>query len=456
MKRFLVTALLGLALCGVARAAIDTYEFASDAERERFRNLTQELRCPKCQNQDIADSNAPIAADLRKQIYGQLQQGKSDGEIVDYMVARYGDFVRYKPPVNERTWLLWFGPGALLLFGVLVIGVIVLRRRRTAAKVRSRLGRAIPLVAALLVPLVALGLYLHWGASDKVELAREFAQAPHSMEEMTARLERAVQAQPDSAQGWYFLGRTYMTQERGADAARAFERAAELSGRQPEVLGQWAQALYFSGGKKMTAQIKALADEALKGDPAEVTTLGLLGIAAFEEQRYADAIGFWERLVSVLPNEDPARSAIQGGIQRARERMTEAGQTPPAPAAPAAAGVTLTVKVDISDAVKGQVKADDSVFVFARAVGGPPMPLAVKRLTVADLPAEVSLSDADAMMPQLKLSGFPQVELVARVSRAGNAISGEWIGRGKPLSTAQSSAQALTIDGPDQPQAARP
>ncbi|MEF0800454.1 c-type cytochrome biogenesis protein CcmI, partial [Pseudomonas aeruginosa] len=210
----------------------------------------------------------------------------------------------------------------------------------------SRLGRAIPLVAALLVPLVALGLYLHWGASDKVELAREFAQAPHSMEEMTARLERAVQAQPDSAQGWYFLGRTYMTQERGADAARAFERAAELSGRQPEVLGQWAQALYFSGGKKMTAQIKALADEALKGDPAEVTTLGLLGIAAFEEQRYADAIGFWERLVSVLPNEDPARSAIQGGIQRARERMTEAGQTPPAPAAPAAAGVTLTVHVE--------------------------------------------------------------------------------------------------------------
>ncbi|VFT37425.1 cytochrome C-type biogenesis protein CcmH [Pseudomonas aeruginosa] len=69
-----------------------------------------------------------------------MQQGKSDGEIVDYMVARYGDFVRYKPPVNERTWLLWFGPGALLLFGVLVIGVIVLRRRRTAAKVQTTLS----------------------------------------------------------------------------------------------------------------------------------------------------------------------------------------------------------------------------------------------------------------------------------------------------------------------------
>ncbi|MFZ5958451.1 cytochrome c maturation protein CcmH [Pseudomonas sp. QL9] len=132
MKRLLAVALLGLTLCGVARAAIDTYEFPNEGERQRFRDLTTELRCPKCQNQDIADSNAPIAADLRKQIYEQLQQGKSDDQIVDYMVARYGDFVRYKPPVNERTWLLWFGPAALLGFGVLVIGVMVARRRRGA------------------------------------------------------------------------------------------------------------------------------------------------------------------------------------------------------------------------------------------------------------------------------------------------------------------------------------
>lgn len=133
MKRLLAVALLGLTLCGVARAAIDTYEFPNEGERQRFRDLTTELRCPKCQNQDIADSNAPIAADLRKQIYEQLQQGKSDEQIVDYMVARYGDFVRYKPPVNERTWLLWFGPAALLGFGVLVIGVMVARRRRAVA-----------------------------------------------------------------------------------------------------------------------------------------------------------------------------------------------------------------------------------------------------------------------------------------------------------------------------------
>ncbi|MDF3936770.1 c-type cytochrome biogenesis protein CcmI [Pseudomonas citronellolis] len=316
---------------------------------------------------------------------------------------------------------------------------------------RSRLGRAAPLLAAVLLPLLGLGLYLHWGASDKLALAREFATPPHSMEEMTARLEKAVQAQPDSAEGWYFLGRTYMTQERFEDAGKAFARAASLSGRQPEVLGQWAQALYFANGKKLAGDALSLAEEALKQDPQEVTTLGLMGIAAFEDQRYADAAGYWQRLVAALPADDPSRAAIQSGIERARQHLAERGETlPEAPAAQAAAGLSLTVTVDLSDAVKGQVKPDDSVFVFARAVNGPPMPLAVKRLKVADLPGQVTLSDADAMMPQLKLSAFPKVELVARVSRAGNAISGEWIGHSQPLSTADAGDQAVTIDSPDQ------
>src|SRR5471032_2065159 len=129
MKRWIAAAVLGLSMAGVAHAAIDTYEFAKDGDRERFRELTKELRCPKCQNQDIADSNAPIAADLRKEIFRMLEEGKSNQQIIDFMVDRYGDFVRYKPALTARTWLLWFGPFALLLGGVLVIGVTVSRRR---------------------------------------------------------------------------------------------------------------------------------------------------------------------------------------------------------------------------------------------------------------------------------------------------------------------------------------
>ncbi|MDT4807452.1 cytochrome c-type biogenesis protein CcmI [compost metagenome] len=312
----------------------------------------------------------------------------------------------------------------------------------------SRLGRVVPLVAAVLVPLLGLGMYLYWGASDKVELTREFAQMPRSIEDMTTRLEQTVKAQPDSAEAWYFLGRTYMAQERAKDAVPAFERAATLAGRQPEVLGQWAQALYFANDRQWSADIQALTDEALKADGEEVTSLGLLGIAAFEEQRYKDAIGYWERLIAVLPPEDPSRAAIQGGVERARAKLG-ASEQPEQPVAATDEGAKLKVRVDLAAELKGKVQPGDSVFVFARASNGPPMPLAVKRLTVADLPAEVELSDADAMMPQLKLSAFPQVQLVARVSRSGKATDGEWIGRSQPLASSTTDVQRLSIDSPD-------
>ncbi|MCY1280238.1 cytochrome c-type biogenesis protein CcmI [compost metagenome] len=314
----------------------------------------------------------------------------------------------------------------------------------------SRLGKALPLLAAILVPLLGFGLYLHWGASDKVELTRELREQPRSLEEMTSRLERVVEAQPESAEGWYFLGRTYMAQDRPADAARAYEQAVKRGGREPELLGQWAQALYFASQKKLTPEVKALTEEALKADPNEVTSLGLLGIAGFEEGRYQDAIKYWERLITQLPADDPSRGALQGGIDKARQKLKESGVAVEEPtAAPAPAGAQLKVRVDLAATLKDKVQPGDSVFVFARATSGPPMPLAVKRMTVADLPVEVSLSDADAMMPQLKLSNFPQVQLVARISRSGNATAGEWIGSSSPLSTGTSDTQRLTIDSPD-------
>ena len=311
----------------------------------------------------------------------------------------------------------------------------------------SRLGKPLPLLAAVLVPVLGLGLYLHFGAADKVELTREFAQAPQSMEEMTQRLERAVAAQPDSAEGLYFLGRTYMAQDRPADAAKMFERAANLAGRQPELLGQWAQAQYFADGKKWSEQIQKLTDEALKADPKEVTSLGLLGIAAFEGERYQEAIDYWNRLLAQLPPDDNSRAALQGGIERAAERLKASGGQVAQAAAPKSA--LLTVSVDLASELKSKVQPGDSVFIFARATSGPPAPLAAKRLTVADLPVTVELGDADAMMPQLKLSNFPEVQLVARISRAGQPTAGEWIGRSGPVASSTTAPQKLTIDSPD-------
>ncbi|WP_339534389.1 c-type cytochrome biogenesis protein CcmI [Pseudomonas hunanensis] len=311
---------------------------------------------------------------------------------------------------------------------------------------QGHLGKALPLLAAVLVPLMALGLYLHFGAADKVALTQEFAEAPKSMDEMTTRLERVVQAQPDSAEAMYFLGRAYMAEQRPADAARTFERAVALAGRQPELLGQWAQALYFAANKQWSPQLQALTDEALKADPNEVTSLGLRGIAAFEGERYQEAIDYWKRLLAQLPEGDTLRAALQGGIDRAAERLGGA----PAQAEPAPVAARLKVRVELAAALKDKVKPDDTVFIFARASNGPPMPLAAKRVTVAQLPIEVELSDADAMMPQMKLSQFAEVQLVARVSRAGQPTQGEWIGRGAPLPSATQATQRLTIDTPDQ------
>jgi len=319
---------------------------------------------------------------------------------------------------------------------------------------RSNLGRAIPLLAAFLMPLVGYGLYLHWGASDKLELARQFANQPHSIEEMVDRLERAVKAQPDSAEAWYLLARTYMREERPKDAAAAYEQLIKLAGRQPDLLGQWAQALYFAEDRKWSPQMQQLTDEALRADPHEVTSLGLLGIAAYEEQRFEDAIGFWDRLVATLPAEDPSRAAIQSGIAKAREQIGDsatASVATPAEAKAVSPASGLTVEVQLDAALADKVRATDTVFVFARALSGPPMPLAVKRLTVADLPATVSLTDADAMTPQLRLSNFDQVKLVARISRDGNAMNGQWQGSSEPLAPNSEGAVKLTIDQPEKP-----
>ena len=141
-----------------------------------------------------------------------------------------------------------------------------------------------------------------------------------------------------------------------------------------------------------------------------------------------------------------ARESYDSGLIGQRNWRTTLSMAGPA-VAPVVA--RLTVRVELAAALKDKVKPDDTVFIFARASNGPPMPLAAKRVTVAQLPIEVELSDADAMMPQMKLSDFTEVQLVARVSRAGQPTHGEWIGQGSPLATATQATQHLTIDSPD-------
>ena len=130
MKAWLLAACL--LLCAAAAAAFEPIEFRDAAEEARFRDLSAELRCVMCQNQSLADSNAQIAADLRAQVLELMREGKTDREIKDYLVARYGEFVLYNPPVKPSTWLLWFGPALILLGGGVAVAVVVRRRAAQA------------------------------------------------------------------------------------------------------------------------------------------------------------------------------------------------------------------------------------------------------------------------------------------------------------------------------------
>lgn len=122
--------LIALLLACAARAEVEVRRFDSEAERARYRALLEELRCPQCQNQNLAASDAPIARDLRAEVLRLLREGRSDPEIIEHLVERYGDFVRYRPAWQPSTYLLWIAPGLLLaIAGALVAGVVHRQRR---------------------------------------------------------------------------------------------------------------------------------------------------------------------------------------------------------------------------------------------------------------------------------------------------------------------------------------
>ena len=130
MKRLLLSLLATLILTSTfALAGIETRQFSSPKQEQDYKELVFELRCLVCQNQNLADSNAELAKDLRDEVYKMLQSGKTKQDVLDFMVARYGDFVLYKPPVEKATALLWFGPAIMLAIGLLII-IIFIRRHR--------------------------------------------------------------------------------------------------------------------------------------------------------------------------------------------------------------------------------------------------------------------------------------------------------------------------------------
>ena len=134
MKNLILLFLALLLLPVVSQAAIEEYAFEEEVQEERFKQLTYEMRCPKCLNSNIAGSDAPIAGDLRKEVYDQILEGRTDQEILDFMSSRYGDFILYRPRLTAGTLVLWFGPVLLLLGGIIIVRRMMLQSQDAATE----------------------------------------------------------------------------------------------------------------------------------------------------------------------------------------------------------------------------------------------------------------------------------------------------------------------------------
>ncbi len=268
------------------------------------------------------------------------------------------------------------------------------------------------------------------------------ALAAQRVEAMVNRLAEHLQSSPDDAEGWAMLARSLTVLGRHAQALPAYERARALHGDDAALLADHADALAVAQGRRMSGEPMALVRRALQLDPDNLKALSLAGTDAFERADYSAAVTHWEHARRVAPSDSPYLAQLQSGIQEARSlggAASASETTAPAPsvstpaAAPPAARITGTVS--LATALKSQVRPDDTVFVFARAVQGSRMPVAILRRQVRDLPFDFTLDDASAMSPAQRLSSLPQATVIARVSRSGNAAPqpGDLIGELSPV-----------------------
>jgi cytochrome c-type biogenesis protein CcmH len=294
---------------------------------------------------------------------------------------------------------------------------------------------------ALLIPLASVLTYLQLGDPQAVVPALAAAPGdrhsvtPEQIQKMVAALGERLKAQPDDAEGWLMLGRSYTALGRYRDAVTALRRAQALVPPSATLLADLADVVGMANNRRLAGEPAQLVQQALDLDPRHVKALALAGSVSFEAKDYAGARRHWGQLLAVLPPDAPMARSVQGSIAEAAQ-LEAGGPVATGPgggggggtaaesaAAPVASGraTAISGQVVLSPELAAQVAAGDTLFIFARAAQGPRMPLAILRRPADGLPADFTLDDAMAMAPNLRLSGFAQVVVGARISRSGNA-----------------------------------
>ena len=314
-------------------------------------------------------------------------------------------------------------------------------------------GRWVIYVLALGIPLLAGSLYFTLGNYQAISHSAEMSVDPEALKlaeinKMVGGLAEKMKANPDDAKGWLMLGRSYKALDQFPKAVDAFANAYRLLGDQAEVMLLYADAIAYANDKNLAGKPTELVFKVLALEPDNMNALWLGGMAKAQQGDPATAIKLWKKLETLLPPNSEPLQEIQDLLAKIESESPQAAtQSEATPTQ--VAGVAVEVQVSLAPELLKSTSPGDTVFVYAQALSGPKMPLAIVRKQVSDLPLSVSLNDTMAMMPTMKLSNFSQVKLLARISKSGNAMSqsGDLIGSIDQVTLADKKNHTIVING---------
>ena len=315
----------------------------------------------------------------------------------------------------------------------------------SVAKINSKRSIATPVALILLIPVLAISLYLLLGntkaflpqpAAEQMELVDGALTSEddghQEISSMVDSLVKRLEKEPDDLEGWNMLGRTYAIMGRFNEARDIYAKLLAKSPDSPEALVNYADIYAMTQDGSLMGKPVELINKALSIDPKNPKALALAGTAKFEQGEFKQAAVYWEELLAIIPAESKLAQSVSGSIRQAKSLASNnqenvlitKQQSPESDKNIANKGSSPTISgvVNISPALSAKISPEDTLYIYARAKSGPRMPLAIVRLQAKDLPAKFTLKDGMGMNPNMKLTSFPEVVVSARVTKSGKAV----------------------------------
>lgn len=380
-------------------------------------------------DEDLDQRNIKIARDRLAELKankasGGINQAQFDEQVAELEMALSDDLDLTKPTVNKENQGRW-------------------------------------LAYLLIVAVPALSFALYWILGDYQAITRvndpnqagqtgqdnAAMPSPEAINQMVAKLAEKLKNEPDNLEGWLMLGRSYKVLERYPEAVEAFSHAHQLAGDKVEVMLPYAEVVALSKGGNWGGKPYELIAKSLSIEPDNPTGLWFAAIANAQQGDKKTAVDFLRKLETRLPADSPDKQQIHEIIQNT-ERLT--GTLPPEnPQKPAENSASpINIQVSLAKQLESDIKPDDTVFVYAQALSGPKMPLAIVRKKAVEIPFSVSLSDAESMLPTMKLSSFKEVRLLARISKSGDPMPkpGDLVGSVERADLAKEAEYSIVIN----------